>query len=110
VNDKEGRDLLKKYPVQAESDSDSICLMLDFRKKAEGWTALPYSWLQKVEFDGSSLLVLQFSGKTVTVQGRGLGKLYERIVRHTVRRIEEDDEADKPDGSTVVKHIIFGSD
>jgi hypothetical protein len=75
-------------------------IMLEIRHKDGRITAKGYSWLQSAEFDPSTGITLNFSGETVTIEGRNLGgearpniRLFAGILRHRVPWIQEADGA-----------------
>ena len=64
-------------------------LMLEFRFANGNRTALGYPYLVGVDFDLSGVLVLQFSGRTVTVEGSNLLPVYEALLNHAVGYLQE---------------------
>jgi hypothetical protein len=75
-------------------------IMLEIRHKDGRITAKGYSWLQSAEFDPSTGITLNFSGETVTIEGRNLNaearpnvRLLAGILRHRVPWIQEADGA-----------------
>lgn len=65
---------------------------IDVRRKANARFAFAYTHLLWVFFNGSDKLQLHFSTHTVTLVGRNLASLYERVLRHEVTVIEPVDE------------------
>jgi hypothetical protein len=71
-------------------------LMLEFRRKDGGVTAISYGWLEKVEYDPSGVITLKFGGQTVKVVGRNLNaevrpnvRLLDGLVRQRINWIQE---------------------
>jgi hypothetical protein len=88
-------DLLRKYAGRAsmlateldsetEADSDDLgsfgwarraqdrCLFLQLRKKDGSIVAVPYSWIERAEFDPNSGITLSAQGKKIRIRGRCL--------------------------------------
>ncbi|MGD0462099.1 MAG: hypothetical protein ABSB74_06395 [Tepidisphaeraceae bacterium] len=88
-------DLLRKYAGRAstlateldtetEADSDDLgsfgwlrssrdrCLMLQFFKKDGSVVAVPYTWLERVEFHPKEGITLSAQGKKIRIRGRHL--------------------------------------
>lgn len=87
-------------------------IMLDIRHKTGDCDALPYHALEAVSFDASGILTLTFSRCEVTLEGRYLYPIYEGLVQHAIRYIQESDgNADLPgDGEqfeTVIESIVI---
>jgi hypothetical protein len=73
-------------------------LMLELRFMNGNRLALGYPYLVAVEFDASGTIVLQFSGRVVTVEGIGLGPVYSALLDHRVGYLQElDAERDSVD-------------
>ncbi|MBS0196248.1 MAG: hypothetical protein JSR77_05770 [Planctomycetes bacterium] len=51
--------------------------------------ALPYAYLVGVALVGNESLAMDFTERRIAVTGRNLRVLYERLLDHTARRIEE---------------------
>jgi hypothetical protein len=73
-------------------------IMLEFRKKDGSATAFGLSWLDRVEYNPSTGLLLHFTGQTVKITGRNLNaeirpnvRLFEGLCRHRVPWIKEAD-------------------
>lgn len=71
-------------------------LMLELRKKDGGVTALGYGWLEKVTYDPSGIITLQFGKDVVKLVGRNLNaevrpnvRLLDGLMRHKVPWIQE---------------------
>jgi len=74
-------------------------IMLELRRKNGSVTALGYSWLERVDFDPSTGIVLRFAGGKVTIRGRNLQaeirphlRLLDGLLRHRIVWIQEADE------------------
>ncbi len=90
-------------------------VMLEFRKKTGNILALPYGWVERVEFDPSQGITLTAGGQKISIRGRNLNaearpnvRLFQGIAQHRVPWVQEADEptnlrADK--GATVIEHI-----
>jgi hypothetical protein len=66
-------------------------VMLDIRATAGEAVALPYSYLELVQFNPSVALVLTFATCEVRIEGQRLFPVYEAIVQHVVAYIQEND-------------------
>ncbi len=64
-------------------------LMLEFRLANGNRMALGYPYLVGVDFDLSGVLVLEFSGRTVTVEGSNLKPVFEALQNHAVGYLQE---------------------
>lgn len=90
---------------------------LELRKKNGNIVAIPYGWIEKLEFDPSDGITLHAGGQKIRIKGRNLNaairptvRLFEGIARHRVAWIQEADEptrleADKH--TTVIDSIQF---
>ncbi len=67
-------------------------LMLELRFMNGNRMALGYPYLVAVEFDASGTIVLEFSGRNVTIEGINLGPVYGALVNHSVGYLQELDE------------------
>lgn len=90
--------------------------MLELRRKDGNILAVPYGWLEKIEFNPSEGITLYVAGNKVRITGRNLNcegtrpkiKLFEGIARHRVpwvREINEPESMRARDGDTVVDLI-----
>jgi hypothetical protein len=80
---------------------------IEFRKREGAWPFLEYSYLVGGEAVHAGEFVLRFaSGERVTVRGRHLRAMYEKILRHRVVWVREG-EADEqtPDSDPFVDEI-----
>ncbi|MCA9211914.1 MAG: hypothetical protein KDB27_02520 [Planctomycetales bacterium] len=55
--------------------------MVSFVQLDGSRTAFPYGHLCKLEFDGSSQITMTFMNDVVTIEGRGMDKLYANLRR-----------------------------
>ena len=65
--------------------------MIEFRLKTGNSLALGYAWLSSIEFDASQGLRLVFHDHRVQIAGRHLRELFQGIVQHRVRWVQEAD-------------------
>jgi hypothetical protein len=65
--------------------------MLDIRATGRDAIALPYSYLEMVQYNPSVDLVLSFATCEVRIEGHRLPALYEALVQHSVEYIQEND-------------------
>lgn len=75
-------------------------IMLELRKKDGNVLAVGYAWLDKVELDPSTGIILSLGGHKVTIRGRNLNlevrpnvRLFQGICRHRVPWIQEADQS-----------------
>ncbi len=61
--------------------------MLDIRATGRDAVALPYSYLEMVQFNPSEAIVLTFATCEVRVEGHCLPALYDALVQHSVEYI-----------------------
>lgn len=70
---------------------------IEFRKSAGAWAFIEYSYLVGGDWHNAGEFVLRFAtGERVTVRGRNLRSLYEKVLRHRVtwlREAESDEKA-----------------
>lgn len=64
-------------------------LMLEFRLANGNRMAMGYPYLVGIDFDLSGVLALQFSGRTVTVEGSNLMPVFEALLNHAVGYLQE---------------------
>jgi hypothetical protein len=65
--------------------------MLDIRATGRNAIALPYLYLEMVQYNPSVALVLTFSTCEVRIEGHCLSSIYENLVEHAVEFIQEND-------------------
>ncbi|QDT53876.1 hypothetical protein Pan44_19020 [Caulifigura coniformis] len=77
-------------------------IALELRRRNGNITALPYAYLQKIEFNPSQGLFLTFAGDRFKIEGRNLNaevkpgvKLFEGLCRHKVTFIQESPQLDQ---------------
>lgn len=69
--------------------ASAYALMLDLRLRTGDHTALPYAYLDAINFDASGTLNLSFGARTVTVEGRNLRPIFEQLLTHSIRFLQE---------------------
>jgi hypothetical protein len=69
----------------------NVPFMLDIRATVGQYVALPYTYLEMVQFDPSNALLLTFAVCEVRIEGRNLFDLYSALVQHRVEYIQEND-------------------
>jgi hypothetical protein len=85
-------------------------LMLDVRLKDGTRCALAYGTLMKIFFSPSDQLKLAFASDIVVIEGRRLTTLYDLLLRHRARFVQEGTVAEeglKPEDSAHIDHIHF---
>jgi hypothetical protein len=65
-------------------------VMLDIRQTNGNRIALPYALLVGIAFDASGEMRLFYTERSIVIQGRGLLPIYEGLLDHTIRFIQED--------------------
>jgi len=117
---------LNSSPSEIEGSDDLGCfgwlrgirdraLSLELRKKTGNIVAIPYSWIDRFEFDPSEGITLSVPGRTIKITGRNLNaevrpmvRLFEGIARNRVPWIQEADEPERieaDDTATVIDGI-----
>jgi hypothetical protein len=83
-------------------------LNLEFRKARASWPFLEYSYLVGGEAVHAGEFVLRFAtGQRVTVRGRNLRPLYEKLLRHRVTWLREAAPGEKaPDRELFIDEIV----
>ena len=61
-----------------------VVAMLDIRATGRNAVALPYSYLEMVQYNPSVALVLTFATCEVRIEGHRLSPIYEDLVQHAV--------------------------
>lgn len=82
--------------------------MLDIRATVRQSVALPYTFLEMVQYDPSIGLLLTFAVCEVRIEGRCLDELYNGLVQHTVEYIQENDakyEKDVPNKKPFISRV-----
>lgn len=74
--------------------------MLELRKKTGNIRAIPYGWIQKVDFDPSAGLTIYAGEEKIVIKGRNLNAIARQqttllggIVRHRIPWISESDQS-----------------
>ena len=74
-------------------------IMLELRRRNGATTALGYAWLERIDFDPSTGIVLRFASGKVMIRGRYLNAeirpqlgLLDGLLRHRIVWIQEADE------------------
>jgi hypothetical protein len=65
--------------------------MLDIHATAGDCIALPYTYLEMVQYNLSDALLLTFAVCEVRIEGRNLAGLYTALVQHRIEYIQEND-------------------
>lgn len=83
-------------------------LMIEFRLRNGDCWALEYSYLAGIKFDKSGVLVLKFSGHTVTIEGTRLRLIYAGLLDHAIGYVQEIDEERETalEGEPFVESIV----
>ena len=82
-------------PAQAEYgqiEAEGTAVTLDLRKKNGDRETFPYSYLVRMQFDKSGIITLKFSDTKVTITGRNLTGLYDKLRDYKVTSIQENDD------------------
>lgn len=85
--------------------------MLDVRKMDLQRLALSYSHLTRAAFDPSGIIVLEFSGYLVHIEGRHLQRVYENLLLQNVMYVQEENpeiERNVPADETFISKIEIG--
>jgi hypothetical protein len=65
--------------------------MLDIRATVGDFIALPYNFLEMVQYNPSDAMLLTFAACEVRIEGRNLFELYTSLVQHRVEYVQEND-------------------
>lgn len=76
-------------PLGFETDAEGSLRMLDIVFRNGDRIALPYAYLVGLALVGNQSLAMDFTERRIEVTGRNLRVLYEHLLDHTARRIEE---------------------
>lgn len=75
-------------------------VMLELRKKDGRVLAIPYGWIERIEYDPDRGITLICGGKAISIQGHGLGNdspsassLLSGLIRHRVPWVRESPES-----------------
>lgn len=80
--------------------------MLVLRLKTGNQKALMYSYLKEIDFDPSEGIVLQYVSHRVTIRGRNLTAVFDRLVEHRITWLQEVDEALVADETATVVSTV----
>jgi hypothetical protein len=92
-------------PYGVVEDDEPSPPMLDFRGHNGTSFALAYAQLHAVAHDPVQGVRLEFPHHTIRVRGRNLRPLYDRLLRHEVTFIQEEDFDAAPESATFVDEI-----
>ncbi len=83
---------LPNIAVKSQRTADpSRTLMLSFRFRSGACTALDYSHLYRVDYDGKAEIRLHFTQDVVTLRGQNLQVLYPLLLMHEPRELQAED-------------------
>lgn len=100
------------YRAYGANRSGRQAIMLDVRTLGGVRLAVAYSYLNSIFFDASGEIVLSFGSHNITVRGRNLAPLYEKLLSHSVRYIHQENpdlEKDVSSGDTFIAAIDIES-
>lgn len=86
-------------------------LMLDVRVLSGERLALGYPYLNSIFFDASGVIVLSFGSHNIRIEGRNLAPVYEGLLNHAVRYVQEENpdlERDISETETFISSIEIG--
>lgn len=88
-------------------DTHELPMMLDIRAVTRDAVAMPYSYLEMIQYDPSVALVLTFAACEVRIEGRNLAELYAALTEHKVNYIQENDSKydEVPEESPFIERI-----
>ena len=103
-------DTSEGYQAYKTGGDQRFEVMVTFFTHDGNMRALGYSYLIGLDFDPSKALVMEFTGRTVTLTGRNLMPIFKALAAHKVVWIREADPLSEPpeDAATVVNGIEFG--
>ena len=96
------------YRAYGANRSGRQVIMLDVRTLEGERLALGYSYLNNIFFDASGVMVLSFGSHNIRIEGRNLAPLYEKMLVHAVRFIQQENpklEKDSSSGDTFISLI-----
>jgi hypothetical protein len=70
-------------------ETAQLPIMLDIRATTRDAVAMPYSYLEMIQYDPSVAIVLTFTVCEVRIEGRNLAELYAALTEHKVNYIQE---------------------
>ncbi|GJM45213.1 MAG: hypothetical protein DHS20C21_20550 [Gemmatimonadota bacterium] len=90
----------KVHPISGEVECFGIAkanrmapAMLVLKQKNGNQKALMYSYLVEINFDPSEGIVMKYVSHSVTIKGRHLGAIFERLVEHRISWMQEVEES-----------------
>ncbi len=86
-------------------------VMLDVRTLTGTRLALSYLYLNSIFFDASGVIVLSFGSQNIRIEGRNLAPVYEALLNHSVRFIQQENadlEKEVPETETFISAIEIG--
>lgn len=86
--------------------SSGLSVMLDLRFQSGDRLALPYSHLVDLAIGGGSTITARFTTATVTLRGRGLAGLYDRLAEQRVAWVREADRIDVFDTAETSDDVV----
>lgn len=101
--DAEPRDAFKDAGARAR-ETLSLDIRLNDGRRAGG----PYTYLQWIDYDGGSTITLEWPGREYVIVGKRLRELYEGLLDHRVKFIQEGayfEEGLKPDDAPHIESI-----
>lgn len=107
VSEDEAQDELDYRAFGANRNRRQV-VMLDLRMLTGERLALAYSYLTSIFFDASGVIVLSYASHNVRIEGRNLEPLYDGLVSHAVRYIQQENtdlEKDVSEDETFVAEI-----
>ncbi|HEX8474593.1 MAG TPA: hypothetical protein VF666_11210 [Pyrinomonadaceae bacterium] len=81
-------------------------LMLDVRGADGHRLALSFAYLMSAEFDAAGEMVLSFTDHRVTVRGRNLRRVYDAVLTHTLRFLQEEAQDANREDETFISEIM----
>ncbi len=82
-------------------------IMLDIRATTRDAVAMPYSYLEMIQYDPSVAIVITFAVCEVRIEGRNLAELYAALTEHKVNYIQENNAKydEVPESSPFIERI-----
>lgn len=90
------------------TDNGNRINCLDLRLPEGARKALPYALITEINFDLDSGIEILAQGKTITIKGRNLIKLYDYLIAYRVRYIQANVGIDPEEEGLFVKEIFIG--
>ncbi len=88
-------------------ETAQVPIMLDIRATTRDAVAMPYSYLEMIQYDPSVAIVITFAVCEVRIEGRNLAELYAALTEHKVNYIQENDAKydEVPESSPFIERI-----